>query len=183
MDKRLAISLLILALLLGIGVGVLFAGVTMESEVIVEREVVTVTKYVEKPYIKFHSVNIHELMILLRITEAEATGGTVNQKVNVAHAVLNRVRSDRFPNTIEEVVFEEHFGRHQFSPVADGRFYKVSISKETILAVDKALKGENYHESSFFFVRKDSGENNVSWFDEALEFAFNDGLHEFRKVR
>ncbi|HIU67361.1 MAG TPA: cell wall hydrolase, partial [Candidatus Caccomorpha excrementavium] len=52
------------------------------------------------------SVTQEEVEILQRIVEAEATGQDVKGKILVANVVLNRVMSDGFPDTIEEVVFQ-----------------------------------------------------------------------------
>ena len=81
--------------------------------------------------------------ILCCIVEAEAGGEDYLGKKLVAEVVLNRVESAKFPNTVEEVVFQQEDGVYQFSPVADGRFYRVTVSEETKQAVDAALTGED----------------------------------------
>lgn len=119
------------------------------------------------------------IAILERITEAEATSGTLEQKMNVARVVLNRVGSEDFPDTIEEVVFQKINGRYQFSPIYDKRYYSVEVTESTKEAVENVLNGEVAHSATFFMVRKYSDSDNVSWFDRNLNFLFNDGVHEF----
>ena len=67
---------------------------------------------------------------LLRIVEAEATGGDVTSKMLVANVIINRVNSVRFPGTITEVIFQGN--GEQFQPIADGRFYTVTVTASTI---------------------------------------------------
>lgn len=65
--------------------------------------------------------------ILERIVEAEAGGENRKGKILVANVILNRVRHKEFPNTIKGVVFAHKGSRYQFSPIADGRYYKVHV--------------------------------------------------------
>ncbi len=117
---------------------------------------------------------------LLRIVEAEASGEDEVGKMLVANVVLNRVADDSFPDTVTEVVFQQSKGVTQFSPVANGRFYTVDISEETIAAVDKVLAGEDLSQGALYFAaRKHANKKSMRWFDECLEFLFSHGGHEF----
>ena len=93
--------------------------------------------------------------VLEQIVFAES--GTVSQKAQkgVANAILNRVDSDKYPDSIKEVVFE----KNQFSPAEnDGIYYwywpdnetsiykkveKSDITDDTRTAVNDALMGDN----------------------------------------
>ena len=68
---------------------------------------------------------------LLRIVEAEATGEDTIGRIMVANVVLNRVRSNGFPDSIYDVIHEEANGVYQFSPIKDGRYESVSITIKT----------------------------------------------------
>lgn len=117
---------------------------------------------------------------LLRIVEAEASGEDETGKLLVANVVLNRVASEDFPDTVTEVIFQRENGVTQFSPVANGRFYTVKISEETIHAVERALSGEDCSQGALYFAaRKYADRKNMRWFDENLEFLFSHGGHEF----
>ncbi len=119
---------------------------------------------------------------LLRIVEAEATDEDFLGKQLVANVVLNRVKSDEFPNSIHAVVHQRIRGRAQFSPIDDGRFYSVKISDLTRKAVDSALRGEDKSENALFFVAKSLTTRKASsWFDNNLEFLFKHGVHSFYK--
>ena len=90
-----------------------------------------------------------EYAILCRIVEAEVTGTAsdlasvkhcseqdiIECKANVARVIINRVLSSEFPNSVEGVVFQ----KRQFSPISDGRYYRVSVTDDTKAAVDYAL--------------------------------------------
>lgn len=119
---------------------------------------------------------------LLRIVEAEASGEDEIGKILVANVVLNRVESEEFPDSITEVIFQRSNGVTQFSPVASGKIYRVTVSEETVDAVNKALCGEDYSQGALYFAaRKYADSDNMRWFDEKLEFLFEHGGHEFFK--
>ena len=117
---------------------------------------------------------------LLQLVEAEAGGEDLIGKMLVANVVLNRVEDSRFPNSINEVIFQSDNGVTQFSPVSDGRFYSVKISTETIEAVNQVLQGEDNSRGALYFAaRKKADAKNMRWFDEELEWLFAYGGHEF----
>lgn len=117
---------------------------------------------------------------LLQIVEAEATGGDMKSKILVADVVLNRVKDERFPDKIYDVIWQQEGGAPQFSPTADGRIHSVTITDETIEAVDRALAGEDYSQGALFFVARSSADkSNVEWFDGNLKPLFSYGGHEY----
>jgi len=129
---------------------------------------------------EFVSVSQTDYENLLRIVEAEAGGEDKNGKILVANVVLNRVRSDKFPDTITEVIFQSENGTSQFSPISDGRFYTVTVSEETKKAVDEALLGKDLSQGALYFVaRKYVSDEKMSWFDTKLTRLFEYGGHEF----
>lgn len=120
--------------------------------------------------------------VLLRIVEAEATGQDVTGKMLVANVILNRVNSDRFPDTVEEVVFQKTGNKYQFSPIRDGRYYKVNISETTEEAVERVLYGEDHSQGALYFMsRRYADKSNVRWFDRSLTWLLEYGNHEFYK--
>ena len=118
--------------------------------------------------------------VLLRIVEAEAGGEDIKGKMLVAGVVLNRVEHEDFPDTVTEVVFQQNNGVTQFSPINGGRYYTVTVSDETVEAVDRVLSGEDISGGALFFAaRKHANSNSMRWFDEHLTFLFAHGGHEF----
>ena len=67
----------------------------------------------EKPYTE------EDLYVLSHIISAEAGNCSEDMMLSVGSVVLNRVQDDRFPNTIEEVVFQQG----QYSPTWNGAYY------------------------------------------------------------
>ena len=126
------------------------------------------------------ALNENDYGILCCIVEAEAGGEDYLGKKLVAEVVLNRVESSKFPNTVEEVVFQQEDGVYQFSPVSDGRFYHVTVSEETKQAVDAALAGEDESKGALYFMnRKFSSNKSLWWFDNRCTPLFFYGGHEF----
>ncbi len=128
-----------------------------------------------------HQMSYREYETLLKIVEAEATGGDEYSKMLIAGVVLNRVNDTHFPNTIKEVVWEiSDDGSAQFSPTADGRIYSVEVTESTINAVKKVLRGENPAQNALFFVARQSADpEKVKWFDTKLIYLLSYGGHDF----
>ncbi len=117
---------------------------------------------------------------MLRIVEAEAGGEDRKGKLLVANVIINRVNDESFPDSITEVIFQQDNGVCQFSPIRDGRFYSVSVSQETIEAVDAALYGEDCSEGALYFMaRAHANKDKAAWFDRHLTKLFTYGGHEF----
>ena len=112
--------------------------------------------------------------MLCKIAMAEAESEGVEGKALVMLVVLNRVWSEEFPDTIEEVIFQ----KNQFSPVANGRYDEVEPDKECYEALEM-IQVEHWNESQdalYFESKSDS-----KWHSENLEFLFKHGRHYFYK--
>lgn len=125
-----------------------------------------------------YNISNKEREILLRITEAEATGASIKARENVASVIINRVDSKKFPNTVKEVVFQ----KKQFSPISDGRYNKVKITDKTIQAVDNVLNNGTTNDALFFCNYKDvKSLSTQKWFNK-LRYQFKDDSgHSFYK--
>lgn len=123
-----------------------------------------------------------DLEVLQRIVEAEAGNEDEDGKLLVANVVLNRMNSDKFPDTVKEVVFQREKGISQFSPVYNGSYYRVTVSDETVRAVERALTGEDISQGALYFAaRKYADSSKMRWFDTKLTYLFLYGGHEFFK--
>lgn len=121
-------------------------------------------------------LNASDYECLLKIVQSEAGICDQKGKILIANVVLNRMQSQYFPDTVEEVVYQEN----QFSPVENGSIDEVSISDETELAVAMALSGTDYSEGALFFAARGLADaKNMAWFDESLDFLFEHDGHEF----
>lgn len=92
-----------------------------------------------------------EIHLLARITRAEAEGESKLGQTAVAATILNRVLSNKYPNSIQEVVYQTINGRYQYSPVYDGRI-NVKPRFEDYQAAYLALAGHDptYGATGFF---------------------------------
>lgn len=118
--------------------------------------------------------------VLLRIVQAEAGSEDEKGKMLVAGVVLNRLKSCRFPDTVKEIVFQNENGTYQFSPVANGSYYSVTVSDETKKAVNRVLAGEDVSQGALYFAaRKYADSEKMKWFDCSLVRLFEYGGHEF----
>ncbi len=122
--------------------------------------------------------------ILERIVEAEATGGNVKQKMNVASCILARVQSKSWPDTVEGVVFDNDGVTWQFSPISDGRYYTVSITDSTREAVESVSKSGLTHQCMWFCSDGSYNKTNekgeyVSYHRLHHTYAFFDGEHHY----
>lgn len=129
-----------------------------------------------------YDLSDEDLEVLLRIVEAEAGCEDEEGKLLVANVILNRMENEAFPDTVTDVVFQRENGVSQFSPVTDGRYYEVIISKETIHAVSRALRGEDISNGALYFAAREYADSErMKWFDEKLTYLFEHGGHEFFK--
>lgn len=120
---------------------------------------------------------------LLALVEAEATGEDLKGKVLIANVIMNRVKSDQFPDNVWEVIWDNTGGMTQFSPTYDGRISTVVISDETREAVKQALNGVDYSQGALYFMAEAQSESeNVDWFKNDLKFLFKHGNHDFYTI-
>lgn len=93
--------------------------------------------------------NSSDLQIMAAIIECEAGGEPYVGKIAVGSVVMNRVRSDKFPNTIIEVIHQ----KSQFTPVKSGRFAIVlarGAKADCVQAAQEVLNGANNINALFF---------------------------------
>lgn len=113
-----------------------------------------------------------DLETLYQITEAEAGGESFEGKQLVVCVIMNRVADSRFPDTIEEVVFEPR----QFQPIDDGRYWEVEPSKDTIKAVNSVIYESVFDRNVLFF---QSTRLTKSWISDNRNFKMQVGGHNF----
>lgn len=134
----------------------------------------TETQPTEEPLIASMDWDEDDSYMLCKIAMAEAESEGVEGKALVMLVVLNRVWSEEFPDTIEEVIFQ----KNQFSPVANGRYDAVEPDEECYEAL-KLIQVDHWNESQdalYFESKSDS-----KWHSENLEFLFKYGKHYFYK--
>ncbi len=93
-----------------------------------------------------------ERVLLARVIEAEAGGEPYMGKVAAGAVVVNRVKSDKFPNSIKDVIYQvDELGKYQFEPVLDGRLFSVTPSSDSYKAADEVLGGLDPTGGALFF--------------------------------
>lgn len=147
-----------------------------------ERELHTASYKAKEQDNKLVSISAKDYEALTRIVEAEATNEDEIGKILIANVVLNRVKSSNFPDNIYDVIHQKIKGKAQFSPIDDGRYYKLKVTNSTKQAVESAFNGEDYSQGALFFVARSLASSNaVSWFDKNLTKVLKHGVHEFFK--
>lgn len=121
----------------------------------------------------------NELDIFFRVVQAEIGDEyTFEQKCNVASVIINRIKSDTFPNDMFGVL-----SRKQFQTVASGIYKKVDVSDSTILACEYSHMIEDTTGGALYYLNKKcSTKKNIRWFENNLIYLFTDGAgHSFYK--
>ncbi|HID0815724.1 TPA: cell wall hydrolase [Clostridium botulinum] len=113
---------------------------TLTPEIITKNAVV---KPVVKPdYYRTTSDGIkiskNDYELLVHLVHAEAGVDNISSQIGVVNVVLNRVRSDRFQESIYAVIH----AKNQFEVVSNGTINQ-QPDRENYEAVDRALAGEN----------------------------------------
>ncbi len=147
-----------------------------------EEDTVESGQYAEQPVIlspiRSLDFGADDTEILLRIAMAEAEGECTEGKALVMLVVLNRVWSNDFPDSIEDVVFQKTGGTYQFSPVAPGgRYWTKNPNEDCYKALYMVLDGWNESSGALYF----EGCNGDSWHSRNLEYLFTVGGHRFYK--
>lgn len=150
-----------------------------EESVITEPETATMPEIEEKAITERQSVEeVGECQSSIPSMDWDAEGEDVEGKALVMLVVLNRVWSDRFPDTIEEVIYQRTgSGGWQFSPMQEGgRWYTTEPDQECREALE-LIQIEKWDESQGALYFESAGKS--EWHRKNLEFLFQHGNHYF----
>ena len=116
-----------------------------------------------------------DLYWLSRIIHAEAKGESAEGQIAVGNVILNRMKSDEFPDTLKGVIFQ----KNQFSPVGNGMIYDEPTS-ESVESANKVLAGEKVvgDDVLFFYNPNVVGGSSWVWSREVVDTI---GNHNFAK--
>ena len=147
--------------------------ITFEPQTEEESSEVEVDYYPEFTYSKDWSAK--ESYLLARIAMAEAEGCNIQTKTLIIMCVLNRVWSDEFPDTIEEVIFQEN----QFSPIDNGRWDRVEPNEDCYKAVKVVMEAKyDYSGGATYF---EDCVNEDNWHSRNLEFLYeSEGIRFYK---
>lgn len=147
--------------------------VAFEHQTEEEPSEVEVDYYPEFTYSKDWSAK--ESYLLARIAMAEAEGCNTQTKTLIIMCVLNRVWSDEFPDTIEEVIFQEN----QFSPIDNGRWDRVEPNEDCYEAVRIVMEAKYDYSGGATYFENCADEDN--WHSRNLEFLYeSEGIRFYK---
>ena len=115
-----------------------------------------------------------ESQMLLKIAMAEAEDQGVIGKALVMNVIKNRVDSEAFPNSIEDVIYDFK----QFSPVWDGRYDEAVPDAECYESLEMVLNGWDGSSGALYF---EADWNESQWHKENLQELFQYGNLIFYK--
>lgn len=147
--------------------------ITFEPQTEEESSEIEVDYYPEFTYSKDWSAK--ESYLLARIAMAEAEGCNTQTKTLIIMCVLNRVWSDEFPDTIEEVIFQEN----QFSPIDNGRWDRVEPNEDCYEAVKIVMEAKYDYSGGATYFENCADEDN--WHSRNLEFLYeSEGIRFYK---
>lgn len=114
------------------------------------------------------NLSTYDKYLLAKIVQCEAGNQGKDAKIAVATVILNRVLSQDFPNTVEEVIFEKQNGIYQFSPISDGNWYVKEPTEEDFDAIDTLIY-LRYKTDALYF---ESCPNEDNWHSRNLDYLF-----------
>ena len=116
-----------------------------------------------------------ELYWMSRIIHAESCGEPYLGKLLVGEVVMNRKKSENFPNTVYDVIFDRKNGV-QFTPIANGTVYNEPC-EECVNAAVASLLGVSRMEEAMYFVNMSIVP--VSWVSQNRPVIAKIGNHTF----
>lgn len=128
-------------------------------------------------------VTNEEFELFCGVVEAEIGNGTFEQKCNVASSIITRYFNTNpianFGKTFKDILTQ----KNQYSTYASGRYKKVEITEETILAIEYSFMIEDTAQGCQYFR---SGSDPSGWHETSknIEFVFEDGSgHKFYRLK
>ena len=148
-------------------------GTDYEPVLEVDIGAITEYEYYTNPIEPRYILTDREAELLLKIGSLEGGCDGVDGIAHVMQVVMNRVESDRFPNTVEEVIFQTN--PLQFT-TADKLAETNIISPEAYAALDAVIFSDYGYNDCLFFESMDGYA-----FDSWSTYVFTYGGHDFYK--
>lgn len=119
----------------------------------------------------------NKVELLASVITGEARGERMKGQIAVGAVVLNRMKDDRFPDTINEVIYQSN----QFTSVTDGQI-NITPGEEQIKAARQALAGVDPTNGAIYFYNPDTATNrDFMMFMDTLDNKITIGNHVFAK--
>ena len=136
-----------------------------------ERSIAVISR--EQP--KTETYGEDEIYWLSRIISAESRGEPLEGQIAVGNVVLNRVKSNEFPDTIYGVIFDGRWGG-QFEPVRNGTIYETP-TLQSVIAAKLCLEGADAVGESLYFLNPEKAQN--FWTVKNRTYMTTIGCHDF----
>ena len=149
-----------------------------DAEVEWDDDTRSVDLYAEKGDVIEHGDSYYrsdEVYWLSRIIHAEANGEPMNGKIMVGNVILNRVKSEDFPNTIYGVIFDRKHGV-QFTPTVNGAIYNTPC-EESVIAAKLCLDSYYLSKSALYFLNPTLATS--FWIPNNRPYLTTIGSHDF----
>lgn len=138
-----------------------------------EQDMLAYREAESQPLIGSMDWDTDEAYMLAKISMAEAEGEDTEGKALVILVVLNRVWSDEFPDTIEEVITQ----KKQFAAYENGRYDRVEPNEDCYRALELVQVSHwNESQNATYFERTTDEE---TWHNSNLKKLFTHGNHTF----
>lgn len=116
-----------------------------------------------------------DYMLLARVIRAESGNQPLEGKIAVGNVILNRVRSDAFPDTVSGVVYDRSCGI-QFTTAYNGSLNK-KPTEECLVAAKLCLEGYSVTDESLYFFNPRISTS--SWIRRNCSYVTTIGDHAF----
>ncbi|MFT9849026.1 cell wall hydrolase [Aneurinibacillus sp. REN35] len=123
--------------------------------------------------IKKSTIKKEDVDKLARVIHGEARGESFEGQVAVGAVVLNRLQSEEFPKTMQEVIFQPG----AFTAVSDGQ-YALTPNKQAYRAAREALRGVDPTDRSLYYFNPDIATSKWIWTRQQIKKI---GKHIFAK--
>ncbi|HEX7056069.1 MAG TPA: cell wall hydrolase [Bacilli bacterium] len=115
-----------------------------------------------------------DMYLLAKLIDAEAGNEPLEGQIAVGNVVMNRVHSERFPDTIRDVIYAQN----QFTPALNGMLDSIEPKESAIIAAKKAIAGEAPAKDALYFFNPRTSSND---FLDSLDVVADIGSHRFAK--
>lgn len=104
-----------------------------------QEDVEELTRQLNGKVLPTYQYTVEEVILLAKCVQCEAGFGRVQSQKNVTSVILNRVESSEFPDTIEEVIYQDDYGVKQFSVAWNGMVDNCELDPQTLVSVYEVL--------------------------------------------
>ncbi|MBP5422469.1 MAG: cell wall hydrolase [Paludibacteraceae bacterium] len=115
-----------------------------------------------------HTIQLsyEDAQLLMQIASAEAKNQGVEGMLKIMETIINRTRSDKFPDTVLEVVSEPG----QFPTFSSGAYLKAEITPEVHQALAELEKNKSHDDNVVAFETESNGYSLLSYFDFYMQY-------------